>query len=1068
MTAATPYILRLLLPILCVIIGTTSTHAQVPAYSSPTPAATNIAPAPEQITPPFSGIILNDEVSTLLQNNFYVIPDPGKSLSNKTIAEKIVSGTFRKHLSPSSVIHLGQSGATVWIVIPLTNVSNSDVWELDFGDMASGRRNFLSRLSVYNGFNSKTIYDSSPQGQPSYSIPNIIHLNIPVGQSNFVIIETRSPAGSIGILNLSLKKSYQANTSISFSSVLMARLPLIAVAILLTVFAVQRRVAYGAFALAWLLIYLHSYLINHYTFLNGIPPQLLTPVMWLLASLLLIGGFWASEDEEHALPPSLYAGLGFLSLICGLIGLFLASFVPFIGSLLSFGPLLIATLLIIALGVLHAIRNRDLSYLFLAFSGFLILSSSSVILASSYLLLNNALLLASSQVLLCLAAASCAIYGLLGSQDYVAMPDTDSISPIIPVKDLSEAKENSEHKRLLQVLEQERATMGEMQVQEARRTEEMRKAKETADEANNAKSAFLAVVSHEIRTPMTGIMGMVRLILDTALSKDQKEYALTIQDSGEALMALLNDILDFEKIESGKLELERADFDLPRLVRGVQTLMNGHANSKGVDLKLELDSKVPSFVTGDSTRLRQILLNLVNNAIKFTPAKGTVYIRINDLTPDDKLQGPHQIYFAVQDSGIGISPEIQKKLFMPFAQADSSTARKYGGTGLGLAICKRLIEVMGGAINISSKSGEGATFFFTLSLPLGHGDSILSNFSGSASTTSLAEHPPIKAETPSLRILVVDDNGINQKVLTGLIEKEGHIVTTASTGAEALSKYLAAKYDLVLMDIELPDRNGLDVTSDIRNLRDLSKASVPIVAMTGNTSENDVAACFNVGMDDFLAKPINPERLKKMLTVTAGHGSFANQAKKVLLQTKREQNAPLDTYVPVPPPATGEDMPYIPQPPPKALPETPAFSFDLDGNEDEDTFASAIERFEAIEAQSVTLDSDLDETMLTTLKDSLTKEQFEELLVSFYEKAEELVTAIGQAYLHKDMEILGARSHELKGMSGNFGFKGVSALSAQIEKAAKAKIEVDLKIPVEHLAETYAVSKARLASWQEQ
>ncbi len=809
-------------------------------------------------------------------------------------------------------------------------------------------------------------------------------------------------------------------------------------------------------------------MVDHYIFTSGISAQLLTPMVWVAVSLLLIIGFGLSEQGRAEFPPSLFLGPGFIAIFCGMLSLLITDFVPLAGAILSYGPLVLINLFLVVLSWPVFLR-RDGSYFFLFLAGLFMLLS---IMPSVALLVTDIPyqpeLLTASHIMLCLSSCMCAIFALFGApSEHPAQIREVAEEAIVPLRpnDFSNAKENSEHKRLMQVLDQERATMAQMQVQEARRTEEMRKAKEAADEANNAKSAFLAVVSHEIRTPMTGVMGMVKLLLDTTLSKEQKDYAVTIQDSGEALMALLNDILDFEKIESGKLELERTDLDLHRLLRGVQTLMNGHAAAKNVELRLELDPKVPVFVVGDSTRLRQVMLNLVNNAIKFT-SKGVVYLRVNDITPEDKLKGPvHQIYFAVQDSGIGITPEVQKKLFMPFAQADSSTARKYGGTGLGLAICKRLIEAMGGNINISSKPNEGSTFFFTISLPIGHetGAEKINFVTG----TAAPEPAPIEAAAPgrTLSVLVVDDNGINQKVLTGLIQKEGHQVATASTGNEALGKHLAATYDLILMDIELPDKNGLEVTREIRQMPDRTKAVVPIVAMTGNTSEKDVAACFSVGMDDFLGKPITVDKLRAILQRSSG-GALANQAQNNLRQPPAAAPASaspgLNDYVPMPPP---------PRPAPpvqQAVKEVPAFSFFApeDDEDDQDSFASAIREFEELEKTNTTsLDSELDESILGSLKNSLNPAQLEDLLMGFYEKAEEIITIIGQTYPDKDFEALRARAHELKGMAGNFGFKGVGALAGQIEEAAKQKNEPELLAPVQKIAETYAVSKSRLTQW---
>ena len=1044
-----------------------------PAVAPATAPPVFVAPAPAPVTPPapvIAGIVLTPQSDqAALGNNFYVIPDYDKSYTPALIADKVGSGNMTGFKSSTATVHLGTKSLTHWIVLPITNNSNNKIWELSFGGALSGRQTFLSKLIVTNTFTKEIVFNSTEQGQNSYSIARKIRLSIPEKQSGFIIFETRNPSGSLSTLNLSLRQAYGTNTGTSFSEAFSARLPLLAATILLTAFALRRDYSFLALGAGWMIIYLHSYLIDHYIYFDSLSAQLLTPSIWLAASLALLTGFWISEDMKREVPSSLFVGLGAMCLILGLIGLLVSDFMPEVGMALSSAPLILVSLIYIALSWPIAWRGINRTYYFLFMSGILHLATLTISLMITFDLLvapDLALYLSISHTTLMGAAVFVALYALLGySPSYEhELPQNSDVDLSKGNLDLAGAKEESEHKRLLQILEQERATMGEMQVQEARRTEEMRKAKEAADEANSAKSAFLAVVSHEIRTPMTGVMGMVRLLLDTSLSKDQKEFAITIQDSGEALMALLNDILDFEKIESGKLELESIDIDLHRLLRGVQTLMNGHAAAKNVELQLELDPKVPNFVVGDPTRLRQVLLNLVNNAIKFT-AKGTVWLRVKDLSPEDQSPDtPHQIYFAVQDSGIGISLEVQKRLFMPFAQADATTARKYGGTGLGLAICKRLIEAMGDVINISSKAGEGSTFFFTLSLPLGE-QHVGTSFTGAASgTPEAAPASPAPASaapaasapgmvslnqpTRFLKVLVVDDNGINQKVLKGMIEKDGHTVTLAGTGMDALDKHMESVHDVILLDIELPDISGHEVTKKIRAFGNQAKASIPIVAMTGNTSQDDIRACYASGMDEFMGKPISPEKLKSILQKASVPGALSK-----LPETNQSASS---EYIPVPPVAT-------------SLPESVSgFGFDFPGGddgEDEDTFATAIRRFEELESQTApAADQELDNAIIASLKATLNPDQLQELLVGFYDKAEELIGAIESAYTANDLESLRGRAHELKGMSGNFGFSGVGNISGMIEKSARDNTMDGVKEHIIKLGEVYQSSKARLAS----
>ena len=406
--------------------------------------------------------------------------------------------------------------------------------------------------------------------------------------------------------------------------------------------------------------------------------------------------------------------------------------------------------------------------------------------------------------------------------------------------------------------------------------EQATRATHAADSANRAKSDFLATISHEIRTPLNGIIGFVELLDETKLSEEQDDFLIRIKSSSEALMSLINDVLDFSKVESGHLNLELRDFSILPMINSLNSMFLSQATEKGLSLKISVDESVPRKIRGDETRLRQILLNLLSNAIKFTKS-GDVFLHVSTHSIDSECNSV-ELEFEVRDTGIGMSPEEISRLFMPFSQGDSSTTRKYGGTGLGLAICKSLSEAMGGKVWATSVLREGSSFFSRVRVDIVEmrdADALSSESENAKVISSGTINNKVESDKPAdslpLKIAVAEDNMANQRVIMIMLRRLGWESEFAENGRELLDLVRNKYYDLIFMDVQMPLMDGLEATRRLRagdageGLKD-----VKIIALTANALSGDEARCLESGMNAYMTKPLKLRTLKQAILSLCG------------------------------------------------------------------------------------------------------------------------------------------------------------------------------------------------------
>lgn len=945
-------------------------------------------------------LILNDKYTEHFLSPY--ITQYQSDVKDLSVSDILNPLNLEKHVFDfsGSIMSLSGDGKTIWLGFNVMNRSSKGFWKIDFGNGEMGRFGLFKSVKSYT-YN----YVENEVFENKFSPDNVILTNIPINQKSKIILKFEMMNGTPATVPLRLLHSDEASSIEDNKTFLTKLILLIGMVFFFSAIALARSnksyLFFTGYYIFWtfLLFIQNNFIVfNISIFEKTILASDIIPLTFLIIGifgLLTARLFWHVEESSRLSKAVFFSLIAFS--VLGFIGAYFMPFnLPIIKTILLFAPSIFIFTLVPVISIIQSQQGKEEAtpfmfgwfiFLFGVFISALSISTviqpvSSGINAVWYTLIPQAIFFI------------LAIY-IKSKKDNTerAYSKTFEIDETESLNRLRQSKENTEQGRLLKVIEQERKVLGELRKSEARRTEQMRRAKEQADTANRQKSAFLAVVSHEIRTPMTGIMGMVRMLMDSNLSKEQKEYAQTIQDSSDAMLALLNDILDFEKIEEGKMSFENISFDIRRMAQGVVTLMKGHASQKNIELIANIDENLPRYVRGDPNRLRQVLLNLTGNAVKFTD-QGSVTVSVQ-LVKERSVDGQYEIYFGVADSGIGISKEAQRNLFKPFSQADSSISRKFGGTGLGLAISKGVIEAMGSAININSDEGSGSTFFFTLNMKEGQSKDALSE-----------QRKTIQHTAEIKKILVVDDNDINQKVVAGFLSKDQFMLDTAYDAESAIEKAKENSYHAILMDIQLPKMHGDEATKIIRGFN----KDVPIIALTGNLMGSDIENYKKAGMNDFLEKPIDPEKLQQTLANYTG-----------MMMAKKTA------------PALTPKQPGLDAPSEKTV--TPI----------ENVF------------NSETLD---------TLKGHISNDDITEMVRDLIAKSTEIIESIQNAVANNDVTALHERGHELKGMAGNFGLLELSEQAGDLEqKAKREEAMIILSAIASALPEAQKRAEKALSEW---